>query len=232
MLGILFILLVSWVLLYLLEKENLSVLGLRPLSKVLCEFIFGFVIIAITMLSMTGLESLILNVKWQLNDVIEYKPIINSLWYYFKSALTEDLIFRGAVLYILIKRYGMSMGIILSAISFGFYHWFSYGMIPGEFRLIPLLYVFVATGFTGVVWAYVYVKTRSIMMPLGLHLGNNFVQGLFYENNPYGELIFAELSKDQFSNEYLALLYLILKSLFAPLITLLIVRYWLRKNVE
>jgi membrane protease YdiL (CAAX protease family) len=61
----------------------------------------------------------------------------DSFIYHLKSALTEDLAFRGALLYILIKKIGVQKGFFLSAITFGIYHWFSYGMINGP--IIPLI---------------------------------------------------------------------------------------------
>ena len=231
MLGIIIILIVSWLLLHFIEKKNLSALGILSLPKALTDITIGFVFIVIITLLAIVLESWLLPIQWQINEVIDYKTIASSLLYYFKSALTEDLVFRGAILYILVSKLGFKTGLILSTITFGAYHWFSYGLLPSEdIRIIPLMYVFFITGFAGFVWAYAFIKTGSIMMPLGFHLGNNFILGLFYENNPYGELIFSQLSKGQFSNEYLYLLYLIIKGIFAPLLTLFFINYWVRKK--
>jgi membrane protease YdiL (CAAX protease family) len=61
----------------------------------------------------------------------------DSFIYHLKSALSEDLVFRGILLYILIKKIGIQKGGVLSAITFGIYHWFSYKMINGP--IIPLI---------------------------------------------------------------------------------------------
>jgi membrane protease YdiL (CAAX protease family) len=81
--------------------------------------------------------------------------------------LTEELVFRGAILYILISKIGSSRTILLSAILFGVYHWFSFGVIG---NLMAMLFVFIGTGLMGYAWALAFSKTNSIFLPFGLHL--------------------------------------------------------------
>jgi membrane protease YdiL (CAAX protease family) len=54
--------------------------------------------------------------------------IVKGTWWTLFSVLYEELIFRGVVLYILIKRIGEVKAILISCIAFGIYHWFSYGL--------------------------------------------------------------------------------------------------------
>ncbi len=89
-----------------------------------------------------------------------------------------------------------------------------------------MLYVTLITGFTGYVWAYTFHKTKSIMMGLGFHLGYNFLMALFYENQPYGQLIFQEVSKTSLAN-WNWLLYSIPKGLFPSLITFIFVKKYI-----
>ncbi|NNK76373.1 MAG: CPBP family intramembrane metalloprotease, partial [Maribacter sp.] len=77
----------------------------------------------------------------------------------------EELIFRGAILYILIKKIGVNWACIISAIAFGIYHWFSYQMFGRG--MIPMIYVFLLTGAAGWMFAYAFARTRSIYAPLG-----------------------------------------------------------------
>ena len=67
------------------------------------------------------------------------------------------------------SKIGAKKAILISAIVFGVYHIFSYGM-TGD-KIIPILYVTLITGFTGYVWAYTFYKTKSVMLALGFHLG-------------------------------------------------------------
>jgi membrane protease YdiL (CAAX protease family) len=221
MIGILIILGVSWLLLYYFEKENLHVLGYSPIKKRMGQFILGFIFICFLNLIFIYIETQIKSISWISNSSFNYKSIFQSFWYHLKSALTEDLIFRGVILYLLIKKIGMQKAILISAIAFGIYHWFSYGMIGS--RIVPMIYVFIITGLTGYVWGYTFAKTKSIMMPLGFHLGWNLIITFFYTSQPYGQLIFQEVSRIELSelnNTY----YSLFIGLMPPLITLIFVK--------
>lgn len=226
MLGLLVIIIVSWVLLHLIEKKNINVLGIVPSFKRLGQFALGFLVISIIVLLNIFFETQILKVEWKLST-IDYSLMFKAFGYHVKSALTEDLVFRGAILYILIQRIGAVKAIWLSAIVFGVYHWFSYGIIEG--RLILLAYVLVITGFTGYVWAYTFNKTKSIMMGLGFHLGVNLINACFFESQPYGELIFTEVSRINIS-EWNNFLFLIFKGLFPSIFTLIFIKCLLKSS--
>lgn len=233
MLGLLVIIVVSWMLLHFIEKKNIAVLGIIPNGKRIIQFLFGFIIILLINLLTIYIESIVLKVEWELKSSINYKNIFNAFMYHLRSALTEDLVFRGAILYILIRRIGAQKAIILSAIVFGVYHVFSYGMT--EAKIIPILYVVLITGFTGYVWAYTFYKTNSILMALGFHLGYNLLMTLFYQSAPYGELIFRELSKTNLT-DWNWLYYNLLKGLLPSIATLVFVKkyikYTLKQNEE
>ncbi len=227
MLGLLVIIVVSWVLLHFIEKKNIAVLGIIPNCKRSIQFLIGFIIIILISLFTIYLESIVLKVDWELKSNINYKDIFNSFVYHLRSALTEDLVFRGAILYILIQRIGVQKAMILSAISFGIYHVFSYGMT--EAKIIPILYVVLITGFTGYVWAYTFHRTKSILMALGFHLGHNLLMTLFYESAPYGELVFTEISKTDL-RDWNWLFYNLIKGLFPSIAILVFVKQYIKYN--
>ena len=220
MLGLIVIIVVSWILLHFIEKKDIEALGIMPICKRSVQFLMGFTIITLISILMIYIESIVLKVGWELKSSINFKNIFNSFIYHIRSALTEDLVFRGAILYILIQRIGSQKAIILSAICFGIYHVFSYGMLGAS--IIPIIYVILVTGFTGYVWAYTFAKTKSIMMPLGFHLGWNFIITLFYTSQPYGELIFTETSRINLP-ELNSLYYSLFKGLFPSIATLFFV---------
>ena len=227
MLGLLIIIIVSWVLLHFIEKKNIDALGIIPNTTRIIQFFIGFLIITVIMLLNIYIETLVLKVDWKLNT-LNYPSIFNAFIYHLRSALTEDLVFRGAILYILIQRIGATKAILLSAITFGIYHVFSYG-IAGE-GMILITYVVVITGFVGYVWAYTFHKTKSVLMALGFHLGTNLVNTFFFESNPYGELLFTQVSKINLS-EWNNFLFLIFKGLFPSIISLICVKLLLKTSL-
>ncbi|WP_232424833.1 CPBP family intramembrane glutamic endopeptidase [Algoriphagus resistens] len=102
-------------------------------------------------------------------------------WWDFNSVLTEELLFRGALLFILIERIGPRKGIMISAVAFGIYHWFSFGIFGNIF---PMFFVFIGTGLMGYAWALAFSKTKSIFLPMGLHLGWNFTFNTIFSKDP------------------------------------------------
>lgn len=229
MLGIVVILALSWLLLHFTVGRNLSVLGVTPPMLRLLQFILGFLLLSFLSGFTLLLDSWLYQTQWQQSSV-DSLVIFQSFWYHLKSALTEDLVFRGAILYVLIRKIGPVKAIVLSSVVFGIYHWFSYGMLEGEVRIIPLLYVFLLTGLIGLSWAYTYHKTQSILMPLGMHTGSNFSMSLFLSNHPYGELLYHQTSITPFDNEWLQLFYLLAKAIFLPAITIIVVHFYTKAN--
>jgi membrane protease YdiL (CAAX protease family) len=226
MLGLLVIILVSWGLLHFIEKKHIDVLGIVPSANRITQFFLGLILIASIVLLNIYIETIIQKIEWKANEV-NYAILWNAFVYHLKSALTEDLIFRGAILYILIQRIGATKAILLSAIVFGVYHWFSYGILHE--RWIFLVYVFLITGLNGYVWAYTFHKTKSILLPLAFHLGSNFTMSCFFESQPYGELLFSIASKTELT-DWSGFLYSFFKGLFPGIATLLCVKLLLKTH--
>ncbi len=226
MIGLLVIIVVSGVLLHFIEKKNISVLGIIPNQKHLTQFLIGFLIIVLINLSMIYIETLVKSISWEMKS-INYRAIYEAFVYHLRSALTEDLVFRGAILYILISKIGAKKAVLISALIFGIYHVFSYGMTGG--RIVPILYVILVTGFVGYVWAYAFHKTKSIAIGLGLHLGSNLVMSCFYPSQPFGELLFTELSRVNFS-EWNEFYYSLFRGFYPSILMLLFVKLILKSN--
>ncbi len=229
MLGLLVIIVISWLLLYVIERKNIEALGVIPNAKRMAQFFIALVFIMLIGLLNVYIESIVLKVDWILQPSINYDSIFNAVIYHFKSALTEDLVFRGAILYILIIRLGAKWAILISALFFGVYHVFSYGM-TGD-RIIAIIYVVLVTGFVGYVWAYTFYKTKSIMMALGFHLGANLINTFFFQSQPYGELIFYEISRVEVKGWDWLCFYLF-KGLFPALLTLIFVKLLLKYDLK
>lgn len=227
MLGLLVLLLISWGLLYLIEKKHLNAIGIVPNGKRLLRFTIGLFAITLFCLLLIGIETQLKSIEWQ-STGFQLKSFFNAFVYHLRSALTEDLVFRGALLYILIRRLGATWGILISAICFGVYHVFSYG-ITNE-RAILIAYVIIVTGFTGYVWAWAFHKTKSIFLGLGLHVGYNMLMACFYEAQPYGELLFTELSSKELLDPA-ASFYTVFRGLFPPAMTLLTLKLMLKYGV-
>ena len=222
MIGILVILIISYLLLRFFAKENLLVLGVLPIGKRLKQFGIGFLLAGSLCAIMQILDAGFKGAQYQLNPQINIQRVFSAFFWDFKSVLTEELIFRGAILFLLIKRFDVQKAILISAAVFGVYHWFSVNVLGS---LISLALIFLGTGLMGYVWALAYAKTESIMLPLGFHLGWNFVVNTIFSKGPLGNLVLISSGGVQLSDWWSLFVYLI-PMIGGPLVLFLFMKYF------
>ena len=104
MIGIIVILGISWLLLHFIVEKNLTALGIFPIGKRIKQFTIGLIVMGLINIVFIYAESIIKSKVWEINPSLNANLILKSFWYHLKSALTEDLVFRGALLYILISK--------------------------------------------------------------------------------------------------------------------------------
>lgn len=226
MLGILVALIISWIILYISEKKNILALGFLPLKLRLIQFVTGFLIAGILCFLVQYLELWLKKSTWILNEDITRHIILKSFWWDVKSVFTEELIFRGALLFVLIKKIGDQKSILISAVLFGVYHWFSYGAF-GNIQV--MFFVFVITGFMGYAFAFAAAKTKSIMLPFGIHLGWNFVQNTLFSKGPLGQLVFISEGGNQLIG-WVSLCNFFVSSILVPIILIVFVAYFFERE--
>ena len=179
MLGIVVQLAVSWLIIWFFEKGNLIVLGFSPSRQRLLDFVLFFLIAAACCATGFFMKMYFAGQQWELNPHLTFNMVLNGIWWNIKSVLFEELIFRGVLFYILIKKLGAVKAIIISAAAFGIYHWFSFE-ITGH--ILQMAIVFLITGAMGLVYAYGYSKTFSLYIPCAIHLGWNLTQGFIFSS--------------------------------------------------
>lgn len=201
MLGLIIQLIISYFIIRWVEKEDLSVLGLKPTQSRITYF-FLFVLIAGFCSSITFLQRMLFaSESWILNPSLTWQLTVNAIGYNIKSVLYEELIFRGVIFYILIKKLGSTKAIVISAIAFGIYHWFTYEVFNDPVKMI---WIFVITFSAGYVYALGFYKTNSLYTPIGMHLGWNIVQSFIFSNGNVGPgLLIEQLPVPQVQVSYL-----------------------------
>jgi uncharacterized protein len=221
MLGIIVQLAISWVIIRVVEKQNLSVLGFFPTKQRLLDF-FIFFFITAACCAAGFLLKMYFGQPWSINPKLSAALIFEGILWNIKSVLFEELIFRGVILYIMIKRIGSVKGIIISAIAFGIYHWFSFGIIG---NVTQMIIVFFITGIMGLLLAYGYAKTFSLYIPIAIHLGWNLTQNFIFSQGPIGNGIFVPGSP--FRTDSYFIFYGVT---FLPLIVMLIANFLLLRR--
>ncbi|MBL7703443.1 MAG: CPBP family intramembrane metalloprotease [Ferruginibacter sp.] len=190
MLGIIVQLLISWLIIWLIEKGNLGFLGFYPTRKRLSGFAIFFIVTALCCSSDFFMRMIFAEQQWELNPKLNANTILTGTWWNIKSVLFEEFIFRGVLFYILIKKLGHTKAIIISAIAFGVYHWFSHGVIGNP---VQMLITFLITGTMGLVYAYAYSKTFSLYYPIAIHLGWNLTGSVIFSSGNIGNQLFTQV---------------------------------------
>lgn len=230
LLGILVQLIISWILLRVFYKENPGVLGITPSKSRMSQLALGFIFTALLCTVIQLVDSSLTNTEWELNENLSVLSTLNFIWWNVKSVVFEELIFRGALLYIVIRKWGVRTGIISSAIAFGIYHWFTFGVL-GNF--VFMLVVFLMTSISGLVWAYAFEKSKSMMLPIGLHLGWNFVFNSVFSKGPLGDqILIPQADKSNHLTDALSFfIHFLLPNVVVPALTFFFIKFILKRNV-
>ena len=211
--GILTELLISWLLLWFFCHKHLSVLGFKPTTTRLADLGTGLLLGAACCI----IYHLMATNSWMINRHATVLTIFKGAWWVLKSVLFEELIFRGALLYIAIKKMGITKACILSAVCFGIYHFFSYNLFGNP---VQMLIVFFMTGITGLILAFAFARTGSLYLPVALHFGWNYFNIVVFSSGPLGAQLLIRGNGHKL--EGIPSLFVFLFQIFAlPLVT-----YW------
>lgn len=184
MIGILVQLALSWLILWLFAKTNLLALGIIPTKGRLINLFLGFLFAALCCILYFSVKTYFEKSNWVINKNFTATTALKSSLWVLISVLFEELIFRGALLYIAIKLMGVVKACILSAICFGIYHWFSFGAFGNP---VQMFFIFLMTGLWGYMFAMAFARTRSLYLPIGLHFGWNLIQTVVFSGGPLGD---------------------------------------------
>jgi membrane protease YdiL (CAAX protease family) len=225
MAGILVELMISWLLLWFISKKHLSVLGFTPTKSRFINLLFGFLVAAIFGVIYYMSFTVFANNNWTVNEAFTgLKMAISSRWTII-SVLYEELIFRGALLYIAIQKLGTKKACILSTVSFGVYHWFSMGAFGNPVQMIILFFM---TGIWGFMFAMAYAKTKSLYLPIGLHFGWNLISTVVFSQGPLGNQLLINIGGEKIGG-FLSLVIFIFQVFAVPLIVFWYLN-WLSKK--
>jgi uncharacterized protein len=214
MAGLLVELIISFILLKLVERKNLSVLGWQPSTIRYKQFLTGLVMAILLAACFHLIRSLLTGNTWKFNNTYTWSAFFNAFWWMLRSVLFEELIFRGALFYIALKRLGPTKGLWLSTIAFGIYHWFSYGAIG---QPVQMIFIFLITAAAGWMFAYAFLKTNSLYLPIGLHLGWNCVGSILFSGGSIGNHILIPIKNTSFQqNDLLVFLFMMLYQILIP----------------
>lgn len=173
---------ISWLLLRF-QGSGLGALGFNAPARRAREFAAGFLVAGIVVVVQQVGLALAVGTSWQWNAAITAAGVVHHLRWTVNSVLFEEFVFRGYLLYQAIRWLGLRRAVLVDAAVFGIYHWFSYGAFGNP---VVMAYVFLSTGAFGFMLATGFARTKSMALPIGLHLGWNLVAYLGFSAGPLG----------------------------------------------
>lgn len=126
----------------------------------------GSLMLAATMIWATG------GVGFELDPDRSLSALAFGLYYFLFVALFEENLFRGFLFQRLVAGTGVWVAQIAMALLFAFGHWDNPGM-DGATKIIASIELALAAIMLGLA----YLRTRSLALPIGLHLGWNWAGG-------------------------------------------------------
>lgn len=165
------VLLATWICTRL-RRESLASVGLRLDRRWAREVAWGCVIGFAAMMLAAGLMVAIGGVRFELDPARSVARMAFGAYLFASVALLEELLFRGFLFQRLVAGLGAWPAQGLCAALFAFAHWGNPGM-EGATKAWATIDIGVAAIFLGLA----YLRTRSLALPIGLHLGWNWTQG-------------------------------------------------------
>lgn len=154
----------------LVDKKGINYIGIRDSKNGINDFGFGFLLGAVFMtvifvvLLMAGKISL----ENSLTNPVFSSYLLSGLVLYILVGFSEELLFRGYVMTALLQTGNIKLAVLISAVLFAIAH----GANPNV-TLIGLTNIFAV----GTLFAFMFLKTGNLWMPIGFHISWNFFQG-------------------------------------------------------
>ena len=163
------------------QQLTLAELGLTPDGTRLRQVAVGFGITSVLFLAVAFVQSAVVDARWHFQGLPGIRAAVVGLGVAALLVLVEELLFRGVALRYVRALYGDRRAIVLSALLFGGYHLLQSGdwAMGAVFRFaMPVL--------GGLVFGWAAVRSKGLALPLGLHLGGNWIQSSVAGFGPVG----------------------------------------------
>lgn len=160
-----------------LDKQPIESLGLKLNRQALFDMLAGigvtFVQMGFIYIMMRALGWLTFNgFAWDVDSL--GRAILNTLTFlviFILGGWNEELLSRGYHLQTLASGLNLFWGVAISSAVFGFLHIFN----PGS-SWVAVLGILLA----GLYFAFAYLRTKQLWLPIGLHIGWNFFEGVVF----------------------------------------------------
>ena len=162
----------SWKVLF---KKDLSLIGLQALNKKEVKNLILGSVMRIAAITLAFILIIISKSGVLVNSLLEPRFSLSLVVYFILFifvGFAEELLSRGYIIGAMeVSSNNKLFAVMVSAVIFSLMHYGNNG-----FSLIPFLNIFLV----GILFGFMYVKTKSIWLSTGFHITWNFFQGCIY----------------------------------------------------
>ena len=166
-----FTLLVTWACTRL-RGQPLSSVGLRLDGRWMRQALAGTGLGMAAMVAVAALIAIAGGVRFELDPARSVATLAGGLYIFLFVALFEELLFRGFVFQRLVDGIGAPLALAATAVLFALGH----GENPGM-QGTTQLWALGDLALGALLFGLAYLRTGSLALPVGLHLGWNWMQG-------------------------------------------------------
>lgn len=166
-----FLLLVTWICVRL-RREPLSSIGFMLERRWACELGVGTCFGIATALLAVAMIWMADGARLELDPARSAATLARGAYVFAFVALFEETLFRGFVFQRLVAGAGARVALIATGLLFATGHWDNPGM-HGATLALASVELFLGA----IVLGLAYLRTRSLAMPIGIHLGWNWTLG-------------------------------------------------------
>lgn len=165
------VLAVSWVCLHF-ENETFASIGIALNTRFFIQLLMGM-LIGVLLIAILALTINIFGGFFFIrNSQVGIGNLFYGLIFFLQVSLVEELFFRGYIFQRTIRGLGKTVALLIFALFFVLAHWANPGMM-GSTKLWASLNI----GLASVLLGLAFIKTGSLALPIGIHLGWNWTQG-------------------------------------------------------
>ena len=155
-----------------LRGDSLSSIGFRIDLRWIRQWVAGALLGIASMAVIVGLIWLAGGIRLELDPARSVGTLVYGLYLFLFVALFEETLFRGFLFQRLVDGAGVWIAQLALALLFAAGHWGNPGM-HGATEVVASLDLGLGAIMLGLAW----LRTRSLALPVGLHLGWNWMQG-------------------------------------------------------
>ena len=152
------------------EGVALSALGL-PRGRRWRELAAGFAVTAVLFAGVAWVQSAVVGADWRFEGPAGVRAALSALPLVAAMVCAEELLFRGLGLRYLRRACGERAAIAITAMAFGAYH-----LVGSGYWAIGAFFQFLMPCLGGLLFAWAAIRSEGLSLPIGLHLGGNWVQ--------------------------------------------------------